>query len=82
VGHQTYIEREDADAIYQFITQPIFQRLIYIVTWRNGELTCEQEVELFLHEINVIESKDDKVLEIFDKRKANQKGKEDEKYIN
>jgi len=68
VGHATYLEEEDLEAIYKQITDPIFRRLFDIVMYRKGTLTCEQEVELFLCEKDLIGTKDKKIQEILDKK--------------
>jgi hypothetical protein len=41
--------------------EELTKRLKDIVFWRNGDLTCEQEVEKLLVELGSIESKDEKV---------------------
>src|SRR6056297_412217 len=52
----------DKDWICYATYDRVLNELKRIVFWREGDLTCEQEVELLLHRAGRIESKDRKVL--------------------
>lgn len=75
-SHQDYFTEQDEADLTRLVNEEewvpldlIAQRLKHIVFWRNGELTCEQEVEKFLCELGIIETKDKKIKANMEKNK-------------
>ena len=57
--HEDFFNKEWVEKEYY---DEVISRLKGICFWRNGKLTCEQEIEKLLHILKEIETKDKEIL--------------------